>query len=460
MKKQVFGMIAALIALTVMLLTGAYAAEAPANAESAAPDADAETETAELSAENTAYAILYEDGTLVFQTSETPESGRAVKKTYKVDLNAVYDGNTSHSPWYNERESVLMVNFLDKISPTSTAYWFWGCGNLKRVDNIQNLDTASVTNMSYMFDGCWRLTTLDLSHFDTSNVTTMITMFGNCRSLTALDLSHFDTSNVTRMEAMFSNCTGLAELDLSHFNTSKVMFMDGMFDHCSGLKALDLSHFDTSNVADMRYMFDYCSGLEALDLSHFDTSNVTETHYMFYACSGLVALDLSHFDTSNVADMRYMFGDCSKLQTIYTSDKFTTTSVERDKSMFYDCTSLVGGNGTAYDESHTDKEYARIDTANAKGYFTYKAAPAPVKYAIADAVIKDGTLSVTLTNPDAVTLAVSYFDSDGKFLSAESQSVGANVGAASLALSADAKKFCVMLCDTDWRPLCRFAADI
>ena len=442
MKKQVFSMAAALFALMLALFAGAYAAD---------------TSAAELSAANTAYAILYTDGTLVFQNGNTPETGRAVTKTYEVNLSAVYDGNTFHAPWYNGRESILVVNFADKISPTSTAYWFWGCGNLKRVDNIQNLDTASITNMSYMFDGCWRLTTLDLSYFDTFNVTNMIAMFGNCRSLTALDLSHFDTSNVTHMESMFSNCSGLTELDLSHFNTAKVMFMDGMFDHCSGLIALDLSHFDTSHVMDMRYMFDYCSSLVVLDLSHFETSNVTETHYMFYACSGLVVLDLSKFNTSNVTDMRYMFGGCSKLKTIYASDKFITASVQRNRDMFTDCTSLTGGNGTKYDESHTDKEYARIDTASTPGYFTAKdaPAPAPVPYEITALIPNADTkiLTVKLTNPAAATVFVSYFDTKGQYLTTDMKAVPANAGSVELKLL-NVNRARVSMFDDQYRPLC------
>lgn len=43
--------------------------------------------------------------------------------------------------------------------------------------------------------------------------------------------------------------------------------------------------------------------------------------------------------------------------------------------MFYKCSSLVGGAGTAYNSGHTDKEYARIDNPpDAPGYFTLKAA--------------------------------------------------------------------------------------
>lgn len=38
--------------------------------------------------------------------------------------------------------------------------------------------------------------------------------------------------------------------------------------------------------------------------------------------------------------------------------------------MFYNCTKLVGGNGTTYNNNITDKTYAVIDTATTPGYLT------------------------------------------------------------------------------------------
>ena len=384
-------------------------------------------------ATNDVYAILYDDGTLVFQNGNTPEPGHAVTNTYAVDLDKVYTGYPSnYALWFHEKESVCVVNFADKISPSATAYWFYGCENLERVDNIQNLDTANVTDMSCMFDGCSRLRTLDVSHFDTANVTDMSCMFSACRELTALDVSGFDTANVTSMHTMFS--------------------------YCIGLTALDLSHFDTSKVTSMLYMFSACSGLTALDVSGVDTASVTSMACMFGGCSGLTALDVSHFDTANVTSMYAMFSGCSNLRTIYASDKFRTASVpENDlynsQNMFYNCTSLVGGNGTRFDSRHTDKRYARIDTASTPGYFTYKAAP--VSYAItAAAPGTSGQLSVTLTNPDAATFAVAYFDTNLKFVSVDVQSISANAGTVTSSVPANATTFCVMLFDNGCRPLC------
>ena len=230
MKKRLCGVAMALCVLLTLIPPGAYAS-----------DSDV-------------YAILYEDGELVFQNGDTPKSEKAVSKTYPVDLTAVYT-NFDSPPWYKERKSVSVVTFTDTVKPASTAHWFSGFGNLQRIDNIANLDTSNVTDMGAMFLECSELTTLDVSSFDTSNVTLMGSMFGDCNKLAALDLSGFDTSNVTSMGQMFFGCSGLAALDLTSFDTSNVTYMGAMFRDCSGLAALDLSGFDTSNVTDMGRCF-------------------------------------------------------------------------------------------------------------------------------------------------------------------------------------------------------------
>ena len=67
-----------------------------------------------------------------------------------------------------------------------------------------------------------------------------------------------------------------------------------------------------------------------------------------------------------------MFENCSNLRTIYVGEGWSTAAVVNSKNMFDNCTSLVGGNGTTFDASHTDKEYARIDKPGQPGYFTEK----------------------------------------------------------------------------------------
>ena len=65
-----------------------------------------------------------------------------------------------------------------------------------------------------------------------------------------------------------------------------------------------------------------------------------------------------------------MFGNCTALTTIEVSNSWNATNVTNSAGMFYNCSSLVGGNGTVYDSSKIDKTMAVIDTATTPGYLT------------------------------------------------------------------------------------------
>lgn len=68
-----------------------------------------------------------------------------------------------------------------------------------------------------------------------------------------------------------------------------------------------------------------------------------------------------------------MFYETTNLKTIYTSNKFSTNSVAMSTDMFKEATNIVGGLGTKYDSTKTDKTYARVDGGTSNpGYFTAK----------------------------------------------------------------------------------------
>ena len=253
--------------------------------------------------------------------------------------------------------------------PENSARLFQNFTNVKSID-LTGADTSGVRSMNYMFYYCTKLTELDLSSFDTSRVEDMNHMFSVCGGLTELDLSNFDTSRVRDMNNMFYNCASLETLDLSSFDTSCVEDMSGMFIACVNLTELDLSSFDTSSVTNMEHMFECCDFLKKLDLSSFDTSFVNSMTNMFYGCEHLTELNLSSFDTRYVTNMSSMFSDCDNLTTIYVSEQWSTDRVYNSNDMFEYCRSLKGGNGTAYDGSKTNREYARIDKDGQPGYLT------------------------------------------------------------------------------------------
>ena len=108
-------------------------------------------------------------------------------------------------------------------------------------------------------------------------------------------------------------------------------------------------------------------------LNYLNTSAVTHMVSMFRGCSSLTALDITSFNTANVIAMGGMFMGCSNLRTIYAGSDWSTAAVEASAGMFSSCTSLVGGQGTTYDSSHTNATYAHIDGGPSNpGYFTEK----------------------------------------------------------------------------------------
>ena len=317
-----------------------------------------------------AYAVLSSDSkTLTFYYDKDKEF-----RTGVVDIDT-----GSGLGWESYSSTITSVVFDDSFanytSLTSTASWFMGCTNLTSITGIANLKTDNVTNMYAMFYNCSSLTSLDVSGFVTDNVTNMEKMFSAC-DFTTLDISNFKTDKVTNMKEMFRECRSLATLtlDKNNFKTDNVTNMWLMFKDCESLTSLDVSGFNTANVTDMTFMFHGCKELTTLDVSGFNTAKVTTMEGMFNGCEGLTTLDLSSFNTTLVTNMMSMFYGCTSLTTISASDKWSNEGVAEGTStstnMFYNCTSLVGENGTTYDATRTNHLYAHIDIAGDPGYFT------------------------------------------------------------------------------------------
>ena len=86
--------------------------------------------------------------------------------------------------------------------------------------------------------------------------------------------------------------------------------------------------------------------------------------------SNIEIVDLSSFDTSSLINTSNMFA-ASKVKTIYVSNKWSSDGITNHSGMFVNSSALVGGSGTTYSSSHTDKSYAHIDGGTSNpGYFT------------------------------------------------------------------------------------------
>ena len=238
--------------------------------------------------------------------------------------------------------------------------------------------TPSDSTLTFYFDSRRRFrsgTTYDLN---TGLVQPDWLQLGTSVSHVVFDAS-FAEARPTTTFSWFESMSNLVSIaGMNYLNTEDVTIMASMFTECSALTSLDVSHFNTDKVTNMNGMFISCIGLTSLDVSNFNTENVTDMNNMFGNCRGLTSLDLSNFTTETVNNMRYMFYYCNNLTTIYVGNGWSTASVTNSDKMFYRCTKLVGGNGTTYDSSHINADYAHIDGGPSNpGYFTSKLAFEP-----------------------------------------------------------------------------------
>ncbi|MBR2194745.1 MAG: InlB B-repeat-containing protein [Salinivirgaceae bacterium] len=92
---------------------------------------------------------------------------------------------------------------------------------------------------------------------------------------------------------------------------------------------------------------------------------------MFSGFRYVATIDLSNANVSYVTRTQEMFESCYQLRTIYVSSSWSLSRVS-GSFMFIGCNQLRGGNGTEYNSSHIDAEYARIDGQGGPGYLTEK----------------------------------------------------------------------------------------
>ena len=311
------------------------------------------------------------DGSPYWSLIIEPQDGTSGVLGKWADTPPWYVSDYADPPFY--QRSIHDVVVKGNVKARTCKSLFSGCTMLQSVD-IKGLDTSEVTDMSRMFQNCSKLETLDVSSLDTSNVTTMQGMFWQCYLLNPLNLSNFNCSHVENFNGMFLGCKALTSLDLSGFVTSSATDMNSMFDSCESITTLNLSSFDTTNVSNMGDLFNSCTNLVSVDMSSFDTSSVKNMARMFYQCPSLQTVDLSTFSTPLVTNVYCMFYGCTALRTIFVGDEWELHGLTQTyaQGVFYNCTSISGGDGMHYSSSHTDADYAHVDTPEKPGYLTYK----------------------------------------------------------------------------------------
>ena len=353
-----------------------------------------------------AYAVYTSENTTLTFYYDTQRSSRP---------GTTYDLNTNHNDpgWVTDEtnDNVTKVVFDPSFAdarPTSTFCWFYLMESLETIEGIEYLNTSEVTIMGYMFHYLLSIVGAQGTTYNESNPkdktyahvdggpsnpgyfheakayayytpenNTLTFYYDRLREIrqgTIYDLNTGGNRPGWRIDDISKDVRKVV-FDPSFAGarpTSTYYWFGGMLN----LEAIEgMKYLNTSEVTDMNCMFAYCEILPSLDLSSFNTANVKDMYYMFSNCHGLKRLDLGSFNTAKVENMASMFSDCDHLQTIYVSDEWSIASLLLlyPSGTFTGCTSLVGGQGTAYDPAHTGADYAHIDGGpDNPGYFTAK----------------------------------------------------------------------------------------
>lgn len=105
------------------------------------------------------------------------------------------------------------------------------------------------------------------------------------------------------------------------------------------------------------------SGMEHL-------SGIDYMSFMFASCSSLAVLDLRGFSLPDGCSLKMTFAAASSLVTVTVDADWALPTVADSYATFYNCSKIVGGNGTVYNSSRMSAAYMVIDTASTVGYLT------------------------------------------------------------------------------------------
>ena len=130
------------------------------------------------------------------------------------------------------------------------------------------------------------------------------------------------------------------------------------------------SSFAVYGVRDMSYWFySFTMLAEVSDIRY--VAGATGVRHLLNSCSAMTGLDLRGFSLGEGTDMYMTFGGCSGLLTMtVNSDWVMPATLESNYATFYNCTKLVGGNGTKYSSSRISAAYMVIDSDATPGYLT------------------------------------------------------------------------------------------
>lgn len=352
-------------------------------------------------------AVLLKDGTLEFNCLDGVRSttGGEVASSWQLDP-AGYS-SAMNRPWDADKKKVkraVIDSSMATAGVKSSAYWFNGMEALTSVTGLESL--AGVEDTTMMFASCPWLESVFATSFDNSTIKRSASMFYGCNRLVG-GSGDCPTSSSNASVCKLDSGGVLTKTGVDSRRWAYLtLYADGELtvgpdEPSGGTRELLASgrlcadaHYQSvganpcyeqrsritkvSFEKNMRYMeaprLDYWFyGLTALT----DVEGLENLKYpvslrqTFNGCTSLVTLNFLTMVGNNLSDLFYTFAGCTQLTTIYASMGFTCdVTGANGLGTFYNCTSLVGGSGTAYSSSATSATYMRIDGDGGPGYLT------------------------------------------------------------------------------------------
>lgn len=314
---------------------------------------------------------------IYFQQMDSEEiQQRYNRAEYKEDITANNEGQVLEWLELDEKDNTkynLYVASTGETYLTKGEYLFFTTPfNNAEVVEMKNVNVSRTSSLSKMFSNLKAVKKIDLRDLKgLENVEIMSYLFDGCTNLVEVNMSGLDLSNVESMSYLFKYCSSLKNIYLNGITMDSIVDMDYVFYYCTSLEKVDMVNLGGNDLNNITYMFSGCSKLKIINMQgfNFGTSELDDT---FSEIQNLEIIDFTNVDIGQVTDMRYLFKNDTKLKTIYVSNTWNVDDVTYDYNMFDNCTSLVGGNGTTYDDSKTDKSMAVIDNNEHEGYLTLK----------------------------------------------------------------------------------------
>ena len=98
-------------------------------------------------------------------------------------------------------------------------------------------------------------------------------------------------------------------------------------------------------------------------------ATIASNDYWFYGDSRLQGMS-GWVNVRGLQSMHQAFNGCAAIAGILVDSTWALASNASGMSTFYNCTSIVGGNGTVYSSSAASYERMVVDQAEQAGYLT------------------------------------------------------------------------------------------